>query len=69
MFYVIQDSDGPFIVQDKAIMEPGDKLLLETSDFETARDRVDRAVAEWCKDVKDDGPEEFWRDYSNKESE
>ena len=64
MFYVIQDSDGPFITEDKSVMEKGDKLLGESEDKEIAQLALRRALEVWMNHSPDDGPEEFWRDYA-----
>lgn len=63
MFYVVQDSDGPFITEDMSVVERNDKILLETDDYSRAQIRLQQACDEWCG-VYDDGPEEFWRDYA-----
>lgn len=64
MYYVIQDHDGPFITEDKSVMDTGDKLLCESEDHAIAKKALGDAIDKWLRTTTDEGPEVFWRDYT-----
>lgn len=63
MWYVIQDNDGPFMTEDKSVMEPKDRLLKETESKDEAKAVLDKAIEKWCRRYADDsGSETRWRE-------